>query len=221
MVWRRCHFSLLFMEDMDRQMELHRLHTSTGTFPAHLQSLLLLLWHVTPLIDLHSPFFPLACLISASMLCSPAEPLLPCSLLCVAEGRTSREDWLLRKMGEIIRSCKLPLFTLRSALGQIKTGSPGILFPGETPHARWRCCFVKLCNILNDANRHPFWGVGTRLSIYHWDGGNHQEWPPLKKHHQNEAPRVVAHLAQKCREHTGGYKEKINKIFKLESSFSC
>lgn len=52
----------------------------------------------------------------------------------------------------------------------------------------------------------------TLLSICHWGGGNHQEWPPLKKRHQDKVPRIAAHLAQKCREHTGGYKEKINKI---------
>lgn len=67
-------------------------------------------------------------------------------------------------------------FTLRRTLDQIKTGPPRILFPGETPHACWRHSFVKLYNILNDANRRQLWGVGTRkadttlhLSLRWWE----------------------------------------------------
>lgn len=212
------------------------LPASTGSSPSHLPTVSASSSSSLTCYPLHysslSIIFSLLCLPSASMLCSPAEPLLPWSLLCSRrknsgwENPTSSDCGLTAKEnGRDHQVLQAASFTLKRTLDQIKTGPPRILFPGETTHACWRYCFVNLYNILKDANRHQLWGVGTReadillraestwrLSICHWCGGNHQELRPLKKYHQNKAPKSVTHLAQKCREYIGGYKENINKI---------
>lgn len=106
------------------QMELHRLPASTGTFPSHLptvsasssSSLTCSPPHYSSFCHCFFPF--------------PAWPLPPCCALllgpcfhdpcCVQQmkeqqvGKPYKQrgmtvDWLLRKMEEVIRSCKLPL----------------------------------------------------------------------------------------------------------------
>lgn len=159
------------------QMELHRLPASTGTFPSHLptvsasssSSLTCSPPHYSSFCHC---FFSLPCLTSASMLCSPAGPLLPWPLLCAADrttgGKTLQAEGndcglTAKENGRGHQVLQAASFTLRRTLNWIKTGPPRILFPGETPHACWRYYFVKLYHMLNDANRLQLLGVGTRV----------------------------------------------------------